>query len=286
MEDESFFPPRHLVGLGPRGRSPGRAPSQRAVVIYADDLGYGDLSAQGNKDFATPNIDSLAQHGVKCTDGYVTAPLCSPSRAGMLSGQYQQRFGAEVNPAHGKTPTPRKANRGGMPAGVVTFAERMKAQGYTTGCVGKWHLGFTPEQHPMKQGFDEFFGFIAGARGYVQGKANQNMNYIFRGYEQVKELTYTTDMFGARGRRLREETRRPAVVSVSRLQRRAHPDAGEKRGQGTFSRDQGRAAATACRHGHAHGQKRGPCRLRPCARPGSWMSRSSSSPATTAGPRW
>lgn len=174
----------------------GAAERPNVLIIYADDLGYGDLSVQGNTDFTTPNIDSIAQNGVKFTDGYVTAPLCSPSRAGMLSGQYQQRFGAEVNPAHGNAPLAKAANRTGMPAEIVTFAERMKALGYATGLIGKWHLGFSPEQHPMKQGFDEFFGFLSGARGYIDAKASKGRDYIMRGYEQIPKLTYTTDMFG------------------------------------------------------------------------------------------
>ena len=132
------------------------------VVILADDLGYADLGCQGSPDVKTPNIDSIATNGVRCTAGYVTAPQCSPSRAGLMSGCYQQRFGHEGNPNF-----PLMLMGGGK-----TIADHLKGAGYATGHFGKWHLGFSDLGSPPKEiresndqmlptqhGFDESFGY-------------------------------------------------------------------------------------------------------------------------------
>lgn len=132
------------------------------VVILADDLGYADLGCQSSPDVKTPNIDSLAANGIRCTAGYITAPQCSPSRAGLLSGRYQQRFGHEGNPNF-----PLMLMRGGR-----TIADHLKAAGYATGHFGKWHIGFEDaakapkeireskdQMLPTQHGFDESFGY-------------------------------------------------------------------------------------------------------------------------------
>lgn len=160
------------------------------VLIVADDLGYGELSVQGSRDILTPNIDSIARNGVRFTDGYVTCPVCSPTRAGLLTGRYQQRFGHEFNPG----PAGTEAQGVGLPLSETTLAQRMKALGYATGMVGKWHLGGQAGFHPMDRGFDEFYGFIGGAHSYVDANADTK-NPILRGREVVKEIGYTTDEF-------------------------------------------------------------------------------------------
>ncbi len=124
------------------------------LVILADDLGYADVGFHGCKDIPTPNIDALAKSGVRCTSGYVSGPYCSPTRAGLLTGRYQQRFGHEFNPG------PRgeffSADPSfGLPLSEMTFADRLRAAGYVTGAVGKWHLGIAPQFHPLRRGFDE-----------------------------------------------------------------------------------------------------------------------------------
>ena len=134
------------------------------VLIMADDLGYGDVSCYGGPHIPTPNIDSIAADGVRFTDGYVTAPVCSPSRAGLLTGRYQQRFGFEFNTG----PRERDWQQGlGLPLEEITVADLMRKAGYATGMFGKWHQGLQPQFHPMNRGFDTFFGFRFGGTLYI-----------------------------------------------------------------------------------------------------------------------
>ena len=160
------------------------------VLILADDLGYGDLSFQGGTDIRTPHLDALAASGVRCTSGYVTCPVCSPTRAGLLTGRYQQRFGHEFNPGNA-----RQASAGvGLPTSETTIANVLKDAGYATGIVGKWHLGYEPQFHPLERGFDEFFGFLGGANPYLDPSPQKNKRF-YRNREPVEELTYATDAF-------------------------------------------------------------------------------------------
>ena len=126
------------------------------LFIVADDLGYADLGFQGCRDIPTPHLDVLASSGVRFTNGYVSGPYCSPTRAGLMTGRYQTRFGHEFNPG----------GRDGLPVSETTIADRVKAAGYATELVGKWHLGALPRFHPQKRGFSEFFGFLSGANDY------------------------------------------------------------------------------------------------------------------------
>jgi arylsulfatase A-like enzyme len=156
------------------------------VIILADDLGHADLGFQGCRDIPTPHVDSLARGGVRCGNGYVSGPYCSPTRAGLLTGRYQQRFGHEFNPG-----TSKNANFG-LPLSETTLADRLKAAGYATGLVGKWHLGEEPRFRPGRRGFDEVFGFLGGAHAYFPGKGAP----IYRGDKVVEEKAYLTDAFG------------------------------------------------------------------------------------------
>ena len=124
------------------------------VIFLADDEGYGELGCQGNKEIPTPNIDSIATGGIRFTQGYVSGTYCSPTRAGLMTGRYQTRFGHEFNPG------PMRPGAG-LPLTETTIATRLKELGYATCCVGKWHLGFDPEYRPIKRGFDEFYGTLA-----------------------------------------------------------------------------------------------------------------------------
>jgi arylsulfatase A-like enzyme len=142
----------------------GAAPRPNIILIVADDLGYGDTSAYGSKIIKTPNIDALAADGVRFTAGYVTHPVCAPSRAGILTGRYQQRFGWEFNPVG-------RDRRGGVSLAEPFVGDILKTAGYHTGMVGKWHLGEADGYQPIDRGFDEFFGITAGATSfYTKGE--------------------------------------------------------------------------------------------------------------------
>jgi arylsulfatase A-like enzyme len=134
------------------------------LVIVADDLGYADLGFQGCKDIPTPHLDSLAQSGVKCTNGYVTHPFCSPTRAALLTGRYQQRFGHENNPAW--LPQDLVA---GLPLSETPLPSVLLTKGYATGCIGKWHLGAHPSFHPNRRGFEHYYGALGGGHVYLDG---------------------------------------------------------------------------------------------------------------------
>jgi arylsulfatase A-like enzyme len=127
------------------------------IVIIADDLGYHDVGFQGATKIKTPHLDRLAAGGAICSDGHVTASVCSPSRAGLMTGRYQQRFGHEAN----VPPRPL-----GLDTGERTLGQAMQALGYRTAAFGKWHLGDEKPQHPNARGFDEFWGFREGGRSY------------------------------------------------------------------------------------------------------------------------
>ncbi len=133
------------------------------LLIVVDDLGYGELGCYGGKEIPTPHIDALAASGVKFTSGYVTAPFCAASRAALMTGRYQTRFGFEFNPIGAKNAEPGI----GLPVNEKTTAERLRDVGYATALIGKWHLGGTAPFHPQRRGFDEFFGFLHEGHYYV-----------------------------------------------------------------------------------------------------------------------
>ena len=133
------------------------------VYIVADDLGYGELGCYGGKEIPTPQIDSIAASGARFSSGYVTAPFCAASRAALLTGRYQTRFGFEYNPTGAKNAVPGI----GLPVTEKTIADHLRDAGYATGLVGKWHLGGTAAFHPQRHGFDEFFGFLHEGHYYV-----------------------------------------------------------------------------------------------------------------------
>ncbi len=151
------------------------------LLIVGDDMGYADVGFHGCKDIPTPHLDALATSGVRFTSGYVSGPYCSPTRAGLMTGRYQTRFGHEFNPGAAGT---------GLPTSEITIANRLKAAGYATGLVGKWHLGAQPEFHPQRRGFDEFYGFLAGSHDYFKPAG------VLRGTNPIPNLDYTTDAFG------------------------------------------------------------------------------------------
>jgi len=130
------------------------------ILIVADDLGYGDIGVNGSNIIATPNINALAEGGVNFSSGYVTAAVCAPSRAALMTGRHQQSFAYEYNP--------RARAEIGIPVELDTVADIVGAEGYTTSLIGKWHLGRTPEHYPTERGFDTFFGFVGGGNGFLR----------------------------------------------------------------------------------------------------------------------
>jgi arylsulfatase A-like enzyme len=202
-----------LLFLGPFSNDAWSVQDKRPniIVVVGDDMGYADIGVHGCRDIPTPHIDALASAGVRCTSGYVSGPYCSPTRAGLLTGRYQTRFGHEFNPGGGQQRARRRqtqndqrdqqqaqrqpARRGrqiGLPLSEATIADRLKAAGYTTGLVGKWHLGGGERFHPQRRGFDEFFGFLGGAHPYLAAEGGR----ILRGREHVDEQSYLTDALG------------------------------------------------------------------------------------------
>lgn len=141
------------------------------LIIMADDLGYGDVGFNGSRDIPTPHMDSIAKHGVKFTNGYVSFPVCGPSRAGFITGRYQYRFGFATNPSHDPN------DLAGLALEEETIAEALKrgshedgqtrAASYRTAIIGKWHLGVAENFHPLNRGFDYFYGFLEGGRKYL-----------------------------------------------------------------------------------------------------------------------
>ena len=145
---------------GLQAQSQGKQPN--VVVILADDLGYADVGFNGCKDIPTPNIDKIAKNGVIFKNGYVSFAVCGPSRAGLITGRYQDRFGYSRNPLY----APQDAGMG-LPLTEETMADILKRNGYYSTAIGKWHLGTHPDLHPQKRGFNEFFGFLEGGHHYM-----------------------------------------------------------------------------------------------------------------------
>lgn len=160
------------------------------LLIVADDIGIGDTGFSGGKDFPTPFIDRIAKEGIIFSSAYLTAPVCSPSRAGILSGRYQQRFGHEMNPSEGGV------HQQGLPLSEKLLPARLAAAGYRTGIVGKWHLGTEEAYHPLQRGFAEQpLGFLGGSRNY-NGVGKGIGKGLLTDDKPVELNGYLTDAFG------------------------------------------------------------------------------------------
>ncbi|MBT6642989.1 MAG: sulfatase-like hydrolase/transferase, partial [Planctomycetaceae bacterium] len=151
------------------------------VIILTDDQGYADVSYNPHSppEVSTPHIDALADSSTICTQGYTSGHVCSPTRAGLMTGRYQQRFGIYTAGEGGS----------GVPLDEVFLPQRLEPAGYVSGALGKWHLGLTEEYHAMNRGFDEFYGFMGrGAHPYFD---HSDMNHpIYRGLTPIKEEGY------------------------------------------------------------------------------------------------
>jgi len=175
------------LAVGGIGMAQAQESKPNFIIIYTDDHGYGDLGSYGSKEMLTPNLDALAKNGVRFTNWYSNSPVCSPSRASLLTGCYPARAGVP-HILGGKRNTP------GLPVTELTIAKALKSLGYATGIFGKWHLGVAKEYRPNPHGFDEFFGFLAGCVDYYshifywgQGKGVNPVHDLWHNEEEVWE---------------------------------------------------------------------------------------------------
>lgn len=157
------------------------------VLIMADDMGYGDIGCFGSDSTKTPVLDKLAAEGVRFTDFHTNGAVSTPTRAALLTGNYQQRAGLESVLYAGD----RKV---GLDQKEITLAEVFKQNGYSTGIFGKWHLGFPPESNPVKQGFDEFYGYLSGNVDYISHRDGSNLYDWWYNTDKTYEKGYTTDL--------------------------------------------------------------------------------------------
>ncbi|MGE0444362.1 MAG: sulfatase-like hydrolase/transferase [Vicinamibacterales bacterium] len=189
----------------------GAAARPNVVLIITDDVGYGDIGSYGAPDIRTPNIDSLARDGVRLTDFYANAPLCSPTRAGLVTGRYQQRFAIES--ALGGPPG---AAEQGLPASGRSLPQLLKGGGYATALIGKWHLGYKPEFSPNAHGYDYFFGFKSGYIDYYQHTGGNGQPDLFENAQPITVDGYMTDLITQRSTRFIEQNAaRPFFLEVA-----------------------------------------------------------------------
>lgn len=179
------------------------------LIIVLDDAGYNDFGFMGSKQIKTPHIDQLASSGVIFTDAHVSASVSAPSRAGILSGRYQQRFGSECN----------LNSQLGFSLDEETIGDVFKRNGYQTACIGKWHQGNTPEYHPNKRGFDYFHGFISGSRSYFYNpkgsdKPEHTQNLQING-KQISFDGYMTDILADGAISFFRETNKPFMMYLA-----------------------------------------------------------------------
>lgn len=177
----------YVSATSPQAGTQGRS-KPNVVLIIMDDMGYGDLGSYGVPDARTPNIDRLAREGVRLTDTYANGAVCTPTCAALISGRYQQRVGLEW--ALG---TLQSDQERGLPVTATSLPALLKKNGYVTGLVGKWHLGFKPEFGPNAHGFDEFFGFLSGAVDYYTHRRGDGTADLHENTTPVETPSYLTD---------------------------------------------------------------------------------------------
>ena len=164
------------------------------VFLLSDDLGYADLGCYGARDLRTPNLDRLARDGARFTSCYANAPVCTPTRAGFLTGRYQQRFGRDLEWAFG----PANNKTAGLRPSDSVLPRALKSAGYRTGIFGKWHLGWSPEFRPLRHGFDEFFGILLGNADMYSHKYHDGSDDLWEGGRPVQRTGYLTDLLAER----------------------------------------------------------------------------------------
>jgi arylsulfatase A-like enzyme len=182
------------------------------VVLMTDDMGYSDIGSYGAPDIRTPNIDSLARDGVRLTDFYSNGVLCSPTRAGFISGRYQQRFGVES--ALGSEGTP--SGERGLRARGYSLPQLLENNGYATALVGKWHLGYTREMSPGAHGFGYFFGLKSGYHDYYQHTGGDGKPDLWENDHPIQQTGYMTDLIAERSVKFIEQNAgRPFFIDIA-----------------------------------------------------------------------
>ena len=190
-----------------RGIEAGSATRPNILFILADDLGYGDLSCYGRPDYQTPVLDGLARQGMKFMSAYAAAPVCTPTRVAFATGRYPQRL--EVGLREPLT-DPKAEIDIGLPSSQPTVASRLKASGYDTALVGKWHLGWKPEFGPNRHGYDEFFGILSGAADYFTHSGD-----LWENLTPVERVGYLTDLLSDRAiQYIQRPHRQPFYLSL------------------------------------------------------------------------
>lgn len=166
------------------------------LFIVADDLGYADLSCCGQTDYETPHLDDLAARGTRFTQSYANAPLCTNTRVALMTGRYQYRYklGLTEPLRFSRTPDPEM----GLPAGCPTLPSRLRAAGYSTALIGKWHLGALPWHGPLKSGYEQFFGVMGGYTGYFNHHGDGGVHDLYEGETEVDEPGYMTELLSTR----------------------------------------------------------------------------------------
>lgn len=211
-----------LLALAPGARAaPDAPPSARpnVVIIITDDQGYADVGFNGSSEIPTPNIDRIAREGVRFTRAYVTYPVCGPSRAGLLTGRYQSRFGFDRNP-NGDPADP----RGGLPRSESMLQEILKSAGYYSMIVGKWHMGTHPTLRPRARGFDEFYGFIEGGHSYLPEEIEfEDISQSKKPYDWYRTKLIDNGVRVTFGQYLTDELSDRAVDFVRRRSGQAQP---------------------------------------------------------------
>ncbi|MGC3967553.1 MAG: sulfatase-like hydrolase/transferase [Pirellulales bacterium] len=197
-----------LAAVGAAAPGFAAAPKKPNVVfVLVDDLGYADIGAYGCTDIKTPNIDRLAREGLRFTDFYSNAPVCTPTRCAFITGRWQQRTGFEWALGFSAEQSIRKDDRYepiddklalGLPTTQPSIAKLLKTAGYATGCVGKWHLGYKPEFGPLAHGFDEYFGNLLGHADFYTHRYKDGTDQLRDGDKPVEVEGYLTDLYNAR----------------------------------------------------------------------------------------
>jgi arylsulfatase A-like enzyme len=166
------------------------------IFILADDLGYADLGCYGGRTASSPNLDRLAREGLRFTDGYANSPVCSPTRFALATGRWQYRLrGGADEPIASRA---RGSEVLGLPPEHPTLASLLRDAGYATALIGKWHLGFPPKFGPLKSGYQEFFGPLAGGVDYFSHCDSAGAHDLFEGEREVQRSGYLTDLISDR----------------------------------------------------------------------------------------